>query len=376
MQTRSLPQAEKIPYLDGLRGYSILCVVILHLFSPLTHLPAWLLPVRLLFGNGQFGVNVFFAISGFLITSLLLREREQTGNISLRAFYQRRVARILPAAYLYVLVVGLLAALGYLQIGWGDLAAAGLFTWNYGALLHLLSEFPQAEVLKHFWSLALEEQFYLIWPGCLLLLGRERALRVTLSCLALLPAIRFASYFATPGLRGQLNAMFHTGIDQIFWGVAVALILGSEQQRKLTAKPWFGPMVAGYALFVVFGVGAAGLVIPSVNRFIAPTAYASCASLTILWLLTGSGGLLRAALEYRWVRWMGTLSYSLYIWQQIFLVPHSPFRARFPLNVGIALLAAILSYYVVEAPLRRRIRAAFSQRPREDYAQDSMRTDL
>jgi peptidoglycan/LPS O-acetylase OafA/YrhL len=366
----------RIPYLDGLRGYSILCVVILHLFSPLTHLPAWLLPARLLFGNGQLGVNIFFAISGFLITSLLLREREQTGDISLRAFYQRRVARILPAAYLYVLVVGLLTALGYLQIGWGDLVAAGLFTWNYGSLLHLFSGLPQLDVLNHFWSLSLEEQFYLLWPGCLLLLGRGRALRLTIACLAVLPAIRFASYFLTPGLRGQLNAMFHTGIDQILWGVWVALILGSEQQRKWTAKPWFGPMVAGYALFVVFVVGGAGLVIPSVNRFVAPSAYGSCAALVILWLLTGSGGLLRAVLEYRWVRWVGTLSYSLYIWQQIFLAPHSPLRTRFPLNVAIALLAAILSYYLVEAPLRRRIRAAFSQRPREDYAQRSMRADV
>jgi peptidoglycan/LPS O-acetylase OafA/YrhL len=73
---------------------------------------------------------------------------------------------------------------------------------------------------------------------------------------------------------------------------------------------------------------------------------------------------------------VGTLSYSLYIWQQIFLASHSPFRSRFPLNVGLALLAAMLSYYAVEAPLRRRIRAFFSQRPREsDFAQPSVPTD-
>jgi peptidoglycan/LPS O-acetylase OafA/YrhL len=352
---------QKIPYLDGLRGYSILCVIVLHLSGSLPHPSTWLMPVLLLFGNGEFGVDIFFVISGFLITTLLLREREQTGDISLRGFYQRRVARILPAAYLYMLAVGLLWALGLLRLGPGDFADAATFTWNYGDLLHWFNNFPDAQVLNHFWSLSLEEQFYLVWPGCLLLLGRRRALRVTLVCLVLLPAVRFASYFATPSLRSQLTEMFHTGIDQIFWGVAIALVLGSEQERRWTANKWFGRFVAGYTAFVVFAVGGAGLLVPAVNRFLAPSAYCSCAALVILWLLSGRGGAVRTVLEYRWIRWVGTLSYSLYIWQQIFLVPHSPLHARLPLSIACAVLAATLSYYCVEAPLRKTIRAAFSK---------------
>jgi peptidoglycan/LPS O-acetylase OafA/YrhL len=93
MSSSGTDSSKKIPYLDGLRGYSILCVVVMHAVGS-RHVPRWLVPADLLLGNGGLGVHIFFAISGFLITTLLLREADLTGTISLRGFYQRRIARI------------------------------------------------------------------------------------------------------------------------------------------------------------------------------------------------------------------------------------------------------------------------------------------
>jgi peptidoglycan/LPS O-acetylase OafA/YrhL len=164
----------KIPYLDGLRGYSILTVVIAHCLQSV-HLPQWLMPAKLLFGNGVLGVDIFFAISGFLITTLLLREWQQSGSISLRAFYERRVARIFPAAYTYIAIIAVLAMIGVVQIRWDAFFAASFFTWNYGTLLNLFAGSKDIQLFNHFWSLSLEEQFYLLWPGCLLLFGPQRS---------------------------------------------------------------------------------------------------------------------------------------------------------------------------------------------------------
>ena len=142
----------KIPYLDGLRGYSILTVVVSHWLLSV-QVPRWLIPAKLMFGNGVLGVNIFFAISGFLITTLLLREWDQTGTISLRGFYERRIARIFPAAYTYIAVVAILAVIGIVQLRWGAFLAASLFSWNYGTLLDLFAGSRDMQVFNHFWSL-------------------------------------------------------------------------------------------------------------------------------------------------------------------------------------------------------------------------------
>jgi len=350
----------KIPYLDGLRGYSILTVVVLHCTLPM-HVPRWLIPAKLMFGNGQLGVNIFFAISGFLITTLLVRERDQTGTISLRGFYERRIARIFPAAYTYVAAIALLALIGIVQLRLGAFLAASLFSWNYAGLLGLTAGSTDAQVLNHFWSLSLEEQFYLFWPSCLLLFGLRPSRNIALIAVVALPIVRLASYALFPESRPQLTEMFHTGVDQIFWGALAALAYHRGSHLKWTSHRWFGRLILGYAVVTVFAVAGAAEYFHGIARFIAPTVYSSLASLLLLWLLSGNTGVIRAILEWKPLRWVGLLSYSLYVWQQIFLAPQSPLLTRFPINVGCALLAAILSYYLIESPLRRKIRDHFKQ---------------
>jgi len=352
--------ANKIPYLDGLRGYSILTVVVSHCLLSV-HLPRWLIPAKLLFGNGVLGVDIFFAISGFLITTLLLREWNQSGTISLRAFYERRVARIFPAAYTYIAIIAVLAVIGVVQIRGGAFFAASLFSWNYGTLLNLFTGSRDMQLFNHFWSLSLEEQFYLFWPGCLLLFGRLRSRNIALAAIVVLPFFRIASYTLFPRSHYQLTAMFHTGVDQIFWGALAALAYAEGAHLKWAETRWFGRLVLVYGLVTIFVVAGATQFFHAIERFITPTVYSSFASLLLLWLLSGSTGPLRAVLEWKPLCWVGLLSYSLYVWQQLFIAPESPLLTPFPINVGCAFVAAIVSYYLVESPLRKTLRVYFKR---------------
>jgi peptidoglycan/LPS O-acetylase OafA/YrhL len=354
------PITKHIPYLDGLRGYAIISVWILHLTTTMT-LPNWATPLKLLFGNGELGVDIFFAISGFLITTLLLRELEKTATISLRGFYERRVARILPAAFTYVCVIGVLTLAGNLALRWGAFVLASTFTWNYGQLFGLFEGSSDAQILNHFWSLSLEEQFYLFWPGCLLLFGVSRSWKIALTAVVALPVIRLLSYFLIPQSRNQLTEMFHTGVDQIFWGVLAAICYANGLHTKWATSRWFAPTTLIYGIFTVGPLALYVRYVPALGRFVAPTVYSSFGALLILWLVSGNQGAIRTVLESSIFRWVGLLSYSLYIWQQLFLVPRSPFHHFGPLNLAFAMLAAACSYYLVESPLRKRIRSLFDQ---------------
>ena len=158
--------AGRIPCLDGLRAVSISLVVAQH---------SWLSrsggaghdDPRWRFLNGALGVEIFFVISGYLITTLLVREAEARGRVSLRSFYVRRVLRIFPAYFAYLAVVVGLALGGLVPLSLGDLLSAVTFTWNY-------SPAATSWTLAHAWSLSVEEQFYLLWPATLLFLMRRK----------------------------------------------------------------------------------------------------------------------------------------------------------------------------------------------------------
>src|ERR1700730_13855580 len=146
----------RIPSLDGLRAVSILLVLFGHA-SLSDGAPHALKPFN---HAGNIGVRFFFVISGFLITTLLLKEKSQTGTISMKKFYQRRILRIFPAAYVFIAVMGLLASLGWIALRRGELFYAASFTMNYHDF--------HAVWLGQLWSLAVEEQFYLLWPALML----------------------------------------------------------------------------------------------------------------------------------------------------------------------------------------------------------------
>jgi len=350
MQARS---EGRIPSLDGLRAASILFVVLGHV----AYTAGFPLP-RIAHASGDLamiGVRVFFVISGFLITSLLLREEAKTGRISLGHFYLRRTLRIFPPFYVYVAAVAVAASVGLIELHRHDLLAAFTYTTNY--------HHDRAWYLGHAWSLAVEEQFYLLWPFLFAFLGSARAARVALAAVILCPIVRLVLLIGFPALRPGIGETFPTVADAIAVGCLLACyrsrIDSSPRLLALISARWFWivPLIALGAQFnpsaklqclvgeTVTNVGVA-LLIERVVRF--PTA--------------AVGRFLNAGP----VVFVGVLSYSLYLWQQPFMDRHaSGLIYRFPLNIALAFAAAVCSYYLIEKPalrLRSRIERALAGR--------------
>src|SRR5579862_7766942 len=162
--------SSRIPSLDGLRAVAVVIVCISHLIGG----PAALLDL------GTVGVRVFFVLSGFLITTLLLSEYDRSGTINLPRFYFRRALRIFPASYTYLAIIALAGSLGVIALRRNDLLYGLTYTVNY--FMPASSAFVQ-----HAWSLAVEEQFYLLWPVLLVLAGRRRGLQIALLYICVAP---------------------------------------------------------------------------------------------------------------------------------------------------------------------------------------------
>ncbi|WP_263359366.1 acyltransferase family protein [Acidicapsa ligni] len=350
----------RIPYLDGLRAFSIATVVLGHckLFIPWFQTRA-AIPVDLI-ANGRLGVRVFFVISGFLITTLLLKEMEKTGKISLSGFYERRIARIFPAFYTYIITIAVLAFFHVLDIRWQDLVTGATFTWNYGSLWNAGTT-ASGQVMGHLWTISLEEQFYLLWPACLILLGKRWAARFAVACVCLLPLVRLASYFLIPSTRGQIMGMFHTGADTILWGVVGAFAWQRGAVDRISrlkyraALPWLSALVA-FGLCPLLEARIRGA-----NVVITPSLECASVMLFIFWLISGSGGVVRKALDSWPLVQLGLLSYSLYLWQELFILCERLYFIPLAVRVLCALVAAFVSYRFIEIPLRNRIRLWFSQ---------------
>ena len=351
----------RIPSLDGLRAVSILMVLCGHSLATLPK--GWRVPALLdpILHNASMGVMVFFVLSGYLITQLLLHELDDSGRIDLRAFYLRRSLRIFPVFYGYLLVLGLLAWFGVMLIGPKQFLAAGTFLWNYKLLL-LGDGHDEGEwYLGHFWSLAVEEQFYLLWPALLGWLGVRRAARVCVVALALLPLVRIATYFLYPPARPVISIMFHTASDPIIAGCLLALaprVLGGESRLRLPSGRWV-------AVAVVFAL----VISPWLRKWFAgyyhatvgPLLETGAITLVVAWLVAHADSPPGRLMNARPMTWLGRLSYSLYVWNQPFLTTmNHTWSGLFPLNLLCNFVAAWFSQQLLEKPFlrwRERLRA-------------------
>jgi peptidoglycan/LPS O-acetylase OafA/YrhL len=317
----------RISSLDGLRAISILLVLGGHLVGTANY-PAF----GLAFGLwADLGVRIFFVISGYLITALLLREHDRTGRISLPAFYIRRTRRIFPAFYAYLAVIALTVGLP-----WSDLWHAATYTTNY----HL--DPARSWYVGHLWSLSVEEQFYLLWPLVLVLAGR-RALPIAVGAIVLAPLARAA------GLLWFGDRVVHEAgpmvMDALAAGCALALYRVELHQwalyRYLLRAPWVGWLLPlGLALVgPPFPWGLAKVVMPSV------------ANVGIVLLLDRVMTSPPVLLNGRAIVWVGTLSYSMYLWQQPLLHRDgTSWVTAFPVNLMLVFGCAIVSHYLIERP--------------------------
>jgi peptidoglycan/LPS O-acetylase OafA/YrhL len=347
----------RIPSLDGLRALSIFLVLALHSIQRLeVTSPVSFLWVGIF--NGGTGVFIFFVISGYLITSLLLREHEKRGSISLRGFYFRRAMRILPPLYVYVGVLLLLGLIGRLPIFKLDIISALFFFHDY-ALSRMWA-------LEHFWSLSIEEQFYLIWPLLLLYClrlpgpeGRWKASKIAIAIVLVSPLIRIFSFTIGRNTYLHNGYSFHTHADSLMFGCLLALVQDTpvfERLYRFATKIWWIPP----AVIVVSDCVSARYQ----NYWDFPLGMTVCGAaiaLFLLWCVRNPASAVGRFLNSRPIAHIGVLSYSIYIWQTLFLNPSNlslfgPFLKllyTFPFSWLAILVVAELSYYLVERPSLR-----------------------
>jgi peptidoglycan/LPS O-acetylase OafA/YrhL len=342
------------PALDGVRGIAIMSVVGLHTFR----IPR----------QGALGVDLFFVLSGFLITTLLLEEHRERGRISLVAFYRRRALRLLPALFALLLTYAVVQAVILVARGdfhgatlreplLGVAAAAGYFS----NLFQLAHDVPLS--LSHLWSLAEEEQFYIVWPALLLLVLRYRpasSSRIVLGLIAAVAVERLALTLSGTGyLRLYLGPDTHAEpllIGCLFgiWFVRGQLprIAATKAARQWTSTVALTLVALGlFELYRLFPTGIYGTPVLTV--------FACAAALLIVCAAMGDSAVARL-LSTRPLTFLGRISYSLYLWQ-LPVIGALGLRlgaggARAALAAAGAILMAIASYYVVELPFLRRKR--------------------
>lgn len=327
--------------LDGLRAGAALAVVLAHAGLPFPSSEA---------------VITFFVLSGLLITWLLLQEEERTGQISLKGFFLRRSLRIFPAFWAYCLVGVVAMRLLHWPQSWGSILSNVLYVSNWHAALG----YREPGVFGHTWSLAIEEQFYLAWPPLFVLLGRRRGVRLTalLVAIAAIHATRLTTYW--PWRSGAWEGMAtHLRADALLVGCAAAVALHEGFGQRLLAawvcKPWL--VLVHLALLCNVGVFGLPFDVPYDYLLVSIAPFLGLGLLLGIVRWAGTRGF--GWLEHSKIKWLGALSYSLYLWHQ---APTGFIRRRMTdwhpaLGIALALLASLVlaigSYYVVERPMLR-----------------------
>jgi peptidoglycan/LPS O-acetylase OafA/YrhL len=334
---------KRLPSLDGLRAISAAMVVLGHAGKALhvgRNLPfgAGVIDVW-----GPVGVTVFFVISGYLITRLLLAEKRDRGTISLRAFYMRRTFRILPAYWAYLAVVAVLAASGFVIASPSAFAKAIFFTTNY------LN--PGSWVVNHSWSLSVEEQFYLFWPFMLLMLGATKARKAAIFLMVATPLMRVITFLFIPDMRPNITSMLHLRVDALMLGCWAALELeekGTSRVLDFLAHPAIAVGSGFYLLVISCVMRRAGVI----NAGFGYSIEAFAALSVITWAMRNPDGAVGRVLNSAPFVHFGLISYSLYLWQQLWLSHETPVPVwSIPLQVAGAVLCAEASYRWVEVPM-------------------------
>ena len=319
---------ERIQSLDGLRAISIIAVTVSHYVSRMLPLPSR----RLMGPLGSMGVDVFFVISGFLITSLMLRELDRHGRISVTGFYRRRALRIFPAYLFFLFFVFLLGRFALLPVA--NKEWPYLLTYTYNLKPHQVFA-----SIGQVWSLCVEEHFYLLWPFTLVVLGVRRS-----------PIVLWLSIVVAMVLRFWLFLSNNSAFDPTFFSptrldtIAVGCLLAFAFRN-----PWI-QRVRGERLVVCSGLlfFASNYLFLSGKYELGPKHFidASAVAVIIACLTQDASGPIGRLLNWRPVVWIGVLSYSIYLAQTIVIADLLPFALRIP----AALLYACISYYLIESP--------------------------
>ncbi|MFN2531396.1 MAG: acyltransferase family protein [Pyrinomonadaceae bacterium] len=348
-------KANHIPALDGLRGLAILLVITHH----------QLIPVSL---NGGFlGVDLFFVLSGFLITTLLLAEFASTNKISLKKFYARRALRLGPALLLY-LTACLIVAYDTQILDWSrqlkliGFAVAYSTNWRFAFGWDSVLD-PTAII----WSLSIEEQFYILWPMiffcCLMLKCKRRYLVLVLSGLILTIMVHRSSLLNEGVALNRLYYGTDTRADALLMGCLIALLPPWNPQQS--AKRYVNFAATSAALCLAYLITT----VHFTDHFLYGGGYTGIASMAgiVTWSVANAPPrVLTTVLEWAPLRWFGKISYGLYLWHWLLLKTTSFYFiagswdpwARFAVAVGVS----ALSFYLIERPFNQ-LKTRFASTP-------------
>jgi peptidoglycan/LPS O-acetylase OafA/YrhL len=336
----------RLPTLDGLRAIAVGIVMLSHMAHSAGAPHGLVLVSRLL--SGEIGVQIFFTISGFIITHLLLREQAKLGSINLGAFWYRRALRIVPP------LVVLLGGLFVLDAaGWIKVSAAS----QWASLFFVRNHVQGGWFNGHLWSLSVEEQFYLAWP-LVMVVAMARGWRLPFGWL-ILATIAVRGWLAW---SGQLNLASYGLIGNVD-----ALMLGCWGAWHFAGKvSWpdglFGHVARAWPLIVLLVMGMS---FAKSSRYAWPSqtlepAVVGCLTIAIIRRhLQPMETMLFKVLNLGWMGFVGRMSYSLYLWQQLFLCPAGAWQrppgwlVQWPLNVLCALGMGWLSFALVEGTAMR-----------------------
>ncbi len=355
-----------IPSLNGLRAISIILVIGSHLYRHhffsdnvfVSYTKLWLF-------NGALGVNVFFIISGFLITTLLIKERENTGRISFKNFYLRRTIRIFPAYYFLLLVYVVLQLNGLMHLNARDWLSDVTYTKQF---------FPNGDnETGHLWSLSVEEVFYLIWP-IVFIKSKRYSVPIIWFLISIITIARMFQY--TYPIPELVNTIFSTG-DSLLIGCLFAINYNKIVSFVSRMGNW-NILLFPAIMFSIY-IFAHLYYLSSVNLNHTRSFFNLSVFQTLSYSLLGNIGLLTNLLiglmivysinlKSLWSRFLnlpvleyfGKLSYSLYLWQQLFTQDKNAFHKIPSLALVLFIfLAACFSYYLIEKPfIRLKVRYA------------------
>jgi peptidoglycan/LPS O-acetylase OafA/YrhL len=325
---------------DGLRAISILLVI-------LTHLNLYsFLPENSLFQtriwkmiSGETGVWIFFNLSGFLITSILLNERKNQGYINFKRFFLKRFIRLLPAVIILYIIVIVLSQFNLIELTIQGFFLSLLYLYNYVPVHYYHDE------IAHTWSLAVEEQYYLIWPFIIQYLFPGKILKVCAILLSLCVLLLITQHYITFEISYKPERWFLPSAAPIVLGSIAAFFISSNND---TFVSWFKNkkgMRWGIFLFLY------PLYSPAFLLYLTPIFLSMGISLIIAWIYFHQESKVTSMLNNKTLSYLGKISYGVYVYQGVFLKtgPGSDlFIQQFPQNVILTAITAILSFELIE----------------------------
>jgi peptidoglycan/LPS O-acetylase OafA/YrhL len=331
----------RLPGLDAIRAFSVLAVILMHYGVP--HI------------NGGYGVVAFFVLSGFLITWLLLQEHSRFGRIDFSAFYARRSLRIFPAFYVYLTVSLVLLLAFHKPVNWKHFASSALYISNY---YHATLGDPD-DAFSHTWSLAIEEQFYVLWPVALALMLRSK-LPVALLLAGAIVIVWIYRWFLVSHLQidqAWVYAAFDTRCDALLVGCLLAVLIFQERLGGLltcVTKNSALPLVFIAALCVA--VGPYPRLIPRYRDIVGFAVAPPIIAILIVQTIFLSTRRPWSWLQWTWIRYLGRISYGMYLYQQLvadYIHRHVSVSMWIGATLAVAAttLCASISYWALERPL-------------------------